>query len=275
MLGNLTSQGSGMLGNLTSQGSGILGNLTSQGSGMLGNLTSQGSGVLSNLTNQSSGILGNLTSQGSGVLSNLTSQGSGILGNLTSQGSKLLGSVTNLESLTVKEQHVYQEVDGSYKAYVIVGYVNSNNQSNSLTGGGLLGNLTSQGSGILSNLTNQGSGILSNLTNQGSGILSNLTNQGSGILGNLTNTLSSVIPMGDIKNLLSQGLDVDKVTNSLLKTKSLGIDLTKLDDINSLTQEELSKLSSSNINIVKLKSDLSLISSNTTLNVTDILKSLK
>ena len=81
--------------------------------------------------------------------------------------------------------------------------------------------------------------------------------------------------MGDIKNLLSQGLDVDKVTNSLLKTKSLGIDLTKLDDINSLTQEELSKLSSSNINIVKLKSDLSLISSNTTLNITDILKSLK
>ena len=286
MLGNLTSQGSGMLGNLTSQGSGILSNLTSQGSGVLGNLTSQGSGVLSNLTNQGSGILSNLTSQGSGILSNLTNQGSEMLGNLTNQGSNLLGSVTNLESLTVKEQHVYQEIDGSYKAYVIVGYVNSNNQSNSLTGGGLLGNLTSQGSGILSNLTNQGSGILSNLTNQGSGILSNLTSQGSGILsnltsqgsgilGNLTNTLSSVIPMGDIKNLLSQGLDVDKVTNSLLKTKSLGIDLTKLDDINSLTQEELSKLSSSNINIVKLKSDLSLISSNTTLNITDILKSLK
>ena len=297
VLGNLTSQGSGVLSNLTNQGSGILSNLTSQGSGMLGNLTSQGSGVLSNLTNQGSGILSNLTSQGSGILSNLTNQGSEMLGNLTNQGSNLLGSVTNLESLTVKEQHVYQEIDGSYKAYVIVGYVNSNNQSNSLTGGGLLSNLTNQGSGILSNLTSQGSGILSNLTNQGSGILSNLTNQGSGILsnltsqgsgilsnltsqgsgilGNLTNTLSSVIPMGDIKNLLSQGLDVDKVTNSLLKTKSLGIDLTKLDDINSLTQEELSKLSSSNINIVKLKSDLSLISSNTTLNITDILKSLK
>ena len=285
ILSNLTSQGSGMLGNLTNQG-GVLGNLTNQGSGVLGNLTSQGSGVLSNLTNQGSGILSNLTSQCSGILSNLTNQGSEMLGNLTNQGSNLLGSVTNLESLTVKEQHVYQEIDGSYKAYVIVGYVNSNNQSNSLTGGGLLGNLTSQGSGILSNLTNQGSGILSNLTNQGSGILSNLTSQGSGILsnltsqgsgilGNLTNTLSSVIPMGDIKNLLSQGLDVDKVTNSLLKTKSLGIDLTKLDDINSLTQEELSKLSSSNINIVKLKSDLSLISSNTTLNITDILKSLK
>jgi hypothetical protein len=271
----ISKKGSGMLGNLTSQGSGLLGNLTSQGSGLLGNLTNQGSGVLSNLTSQGSGVLSNLTSQGSGILSNLTNQGSGVLGNLTSQGSNLLGSVTNLESLTVKEQHVYQEVDGSYKAYVIVGYVNSNNQSNNLTGGGLLGNLTSQGSGILSNLTSQGSGILSNLTSQGSGILSNLTNQGSGILGNLTNTLSSVIPMGDIKNLLSQGLDVDKVTNSLLKTKSLGIDLTKLDDINSLTQEELSKLSSSNINIVKLKSDLSLISSNTTLNVTDILKSLK
>ena len=296
ILSNLTSQGSGMLGNLTNQG-GVLGNLTNQGSGVLGNLTSQGSGVLSNLTNQGSGILSNLTSQGSGILSNLTNQGSEMLGNLTNQGSNLLGSVTNLESLTVKEQHVYQEIDGSYKAYVIVGYVNSNNQSNSLTGGGLLSNLTNQGSGILSNLTSQGSGILSNLTNQGSGILSNLTNQGSGILsnltsqgsgilsnltsqgsgilGNLTNTLSSVIPMGDIKNLLSQGLDVDKVTNSLLKTKSLGIDLTKLDDINSLTQEELSKLSSSNINIVKLKSDLSLISSNTTLNITDILKSLK
>ena len=286
MLGNLTSQGSGMLGNLTSQGSGMLGNLTSQGSEMLGNLTSQGSGILSNLTSQGSGMLSNLTSQGSGVLSNLTNQGSGILSNLTNQGSNLLGSLTNLESLTVKEQHVYQEIDGSYKAYVIVGYLNSNNRSNSLTGGGLLDNLTSQGSGILNNLTSQGSGILNNLTSQGSGILSDLTNQGSsilsdltsqgsGILGNLTNTLSSVIPMGDIKNLLSQGLDVDKVTNSLLKTKSLGIDLTKLDDINSLTQEELSKLSSSNINIVKLKSDLSLISSNTTLNITDILKSLK
>ena len=143
------------------------------------------------------------------------------------------------------------------------GLSNLTNQGlSNLTNQGL-SNLTNQG---LSNLTNQG---LSNLTNQG---LSNLTNQG---LSNLTNTLSSVIPMSDIKNLLSQGLDVDKVTNNLLKAKSLGIDLTKLDNINSLTQEELSKLSSSNINIVKLKSDLNLISSNTTLNVMDILKSLK
>ena len=141
-------------------------------------------------------------------------------------------------------------------------------------GSGLLGNLTSQGSGLLGNLTSQGSGVLSNLTSQGSGV-GNLTNQGSGVLSNLTNSLSDMIPMTDIKNLLSQGLDVDKVTNNLLKAKSLGIDLTKLDNINNLTQDELSKLSSSNINIVKLKSDLNLISSNTTLNVMDILKSLK
>jgi len=149
---------------------------------------------------------------------------------------------------------------------------NKSGQSNEF---GLLSNLTSQGSGVLSNLTSQGSGVLSNLTSQGSGALSNLTSQGSGVLSNLTNSLSGMIPMTDIKNLLSQGLDVDKVTNNLLKAKSLGIDLTKLDNINNLTQDELSKLSSSNINIVKLKSDLNLISSNTTLNVMDILKSLK
>ena len=141
-------------------------------------------------------------------------------------------------------------------------------------GSGVLNNLTSQGSGVLSNLTSQGSGVLSNLTSQGNGV-GNLTSQGSGVLSNLTNSLSGMIPMTDIKNLLSQGLDVDKVTNNLLKAKSLGIDLTKLDNINNLTQDELSKLSSSNINIVKLKSDLNLISSNTTLNVMDILKSLK
>ena len=165
------------------------------------------------------------------------SQGSGLLGNLTSQGSGVLSNLTS-------------------------------------QGSGLLGNLTSQGSGVLSNLTSQGSGVLSNLTSQGNGV-GNLTSQGSGVLSNLTNSLSGMIPMTDIKNLLSQGLDVDKVTNNLLKAKSLGIDLTKLDNINNLTQDELSKLSSSNINIVKLKSDLNLISSNTTLNVMDILKSLK
>jgi hypothetical protein len=140
----------------------------------------------------------------------------------------------------------------------------------------LISNKSGQGNefGLLSNLTSQGSGVLSNLTSQGSGV-GNLTSQGSGVLSNLTNSLSGMIPMTDIKNLLSQGLDVDKVTNNLLKAKSLGIDLTKLDNINNLTQDELSKLSSSNINIVKLKSDLNLISSNTTLNVMDILKSLK
>jgi hypothetical protein len=192
-------------------------------------------GLLSNLTNQG---LSNLTNQG---LSNLTNQG---LSNLTNQG---LSNLTNQGLSNLTNQ----------------GLSNLTNQGlSNLTNQGL-SNLTNQG---LSNLTNQG---LSNLTNQG---LSNLTNQG---LSNLTNTLSSVIPMSDIKNLLSQGLDVDKVTNNLLKAKSLGIDLTKLDNINSLTQEELSKLSSSNINIVKLKSDLNLISSNTTLNVMDILKSLK
>ena len=161
----------------------------------------------------------------------------GLLGNLTIQGSGVLSNLTS-------------------------------------QGSGVLSNLTSQGNGVLSNLTSQGSGVLSNLTSQGNGV-GNLTSQGSGVLSNLTNSLSGMIPMTDIKNLLSQGLDVDKVTNNLLKAKSLGIDLTKLDNINNLTQDELSKLSSSNINIVKLKSDLNLISSNTTLNVMDILKSLK
>jgi hypothetical protein len=139
----------------------------------------------------------------------------------------------------------------------------------------VLGNLTGKGNSLLSNLTNQGSGVLSNLTSQGSGVLTNLTNQGSGILGSLTNSLSSLIPMSDIKNLVSQGLDIDKITNNLSTAKSLGIDLTKLTDINSLTKEEINKLTSSNINIVKLKSDLNLISSNTNLNITDVLKSLK
>ena len=108
-----------------------------------------------------------------------------------------------------------------------------------------------------------------------SGVLSNLTNQGSEVLGSLTNSLSSLIPITDIQNLISQGLDIDKVTNNLSISKSLGIDLTKLTDINSLTNEEINKLTSSNINILKLKSDLNLISSNTNLNIMDVLKSLK
>ena len=77
----------------------------------------------------------------------------------------------------------------------------------------------------------------------------------------------------DIQNLLSKGLDIDKVTNNLSTVKSLGIDLTKLNDLSKLSQDEISKLSASNINITKLKSDLSLISSNTNLNITDFLKS--
>ena len=64
-----------------------------------------------------------------------------------------------------------------------------------------------------------------------------------------------------------------KVTNNLSTVKSLGIDLTKLNDLSKLSQDEISKLSASNINITKLKSDLSLISSNTNLNITDFLKS--
>ena len=225
--------------------------------------TSQGSGLLGNLTSQGSGLLGNLTSQGSGILSNLNSQGSGILSNLTSNVSGQKNGMIFWKILN----------NGSYEVKWI-GFVDklTSDKSQNVSNGGLLGNLTSQGSGLLGNLTSQGSGILSNLTSSGS--LGNLTSQG-GLLDNLTNSLSSSIPMGDIKNLLSQGLDVDKVTNNLLKAKSLGIDLTKLDNINNLTQDELSKLSSSNINIVKLKSDLNLISSNTTLNVMDILKSLK
>jgi hypothetical protein len=165
--------------------------------------------------------------------------------------------------------------NGSYEAKWI-GFVDklTSNISQSESDNGLLSN---QDSGILNNLTSQNdTGILNNLTSQDSGLFGNLTSQNdTGLLSNLTNSLSSTIPMTDIKNLSSQGLDVDKVTNNLLKVKSLGIDLTKLDNINNLSQDELMKLSSSNINVVKLKSDLNLISSNTTLNIADVLKSLK
>lgn len=180
---------------------------------------------------------------------------------------------TNTPQVNLKDALTFISLLGQYNNPNNSLTANNQNQLNSLLS--QVSNLSGQ-SGI-TNLTNNGSSLVSNLTSQGGNIVNSLTSQGSNLASslsnNLTNSLSSAMSFKDIQGLLSKGLDIDKVTNNLSTVKSLGIDLTKLNDLSKLSQDEISKLSASNINITKLKSDLSLISSNTSLNITDFLKS--
>lgn len=211
---------------------------------LLGQYNNSNNSLSPNNQNQFNSLLGQISNlSGQAGISNLTNQGSNLISGLTNQAKNLTNQGNNL-----------------------VG--NLTNQGNNLVGNltNQAKNLTSQGNNLVSNLTSQGTNLVSNLTSQGGNLASSLKN-------NLTNSLSSAMSFKDIQNLLSKGLDIDKVTNNLSTVKSLGIDLTKLNDLSKLSQDEISKLSASNINITKLKSDLSLISSNTNLNITDFLKS--
>ncbi len=121
-------------------------------------------------------------------------------------------------------------------------------------------NLLSQGGNIISNIQGQAGNLVSNLQGQGQGLVSGLQNQATNLLqgqvNSFKNSLSSNISQNQLQNLVSKGIDVDKVEIDINKAKSLGISIDKVTDMTKLTSEDISKLASNNISITKLRSSI-------------------
>jgi hypothetical protein len=120
--------------------------------------------------------------------------------------------------------------------------------------------LQGQGGNIISNIQGQAGNLVSGLQGQGQGLVSSLQNQAtnlaSGQVNSFKNSLSSNISQNQLQNLVSKGIDVDKVEIDINKAKSLGISIDKVTDMTKLTSEDISKLASNNISITKLRSSI-------------------
>lgn len=122
--------------------------------------------------------------------------------------------------------------------------------------------LQGQAGNIISNVQGQAGNIVSNLQGQGlvSGLQNQATNLVSGQVNSFKNSISSNISQNQLQNLVSKGIDVDKVESDVNKAKSLGIGIDKVTDMTKLTSEDISKLASNNISITKLRSSIDQIS---------------
>ena len=120
--------------------------------------------------------------------------------------------------------------------------------------------LQGQGGNVISNIQGQAGNLVSGLQGQGQGLVSGLQNQAtnlvSGQVNSFKNSLSSNISQNQLQNLVSKGIDVDKVEIDINKAKSLGISIDKVTDMTKLTSEDISKLASNNISITKLRSNI-------------------
>ena len=120
--------------------------------------------------------------------------------------------------------------------------------------------LQGQGGNIISNIQGQAGNLVSGLQGQGQGLVSSLQNQATNLassqVNSFKNSLSSNISQNQLQNLVSKGIDVDKVEIDINKAKSLGISIDKVTDMTKLTSEDISKLASNNISITKLRSSI-------------------
>lgn len=189
-------------------------------------------------------VLGSLNDSGKKYLSNLTGEKQAeiesSIKDLLVQDAISKGLNVNMDSINSLSKNILNNIkirDG----------VVENIASNSL-----IGNLSSFNSKLNSTVN----GLLGNAQGQSGNLVSNLQGQSGNLVGSFKNTLSSNISRGQLTNLVSSGVDVDKVEKDVNKLKSLGIGVDKISDLSKLTSSDYSKIASNKLSITKLKSDI-------------------
>ncbi len=202
-------------------------------------------------------VLGSLNDSGKKYLSNLTGEKQAeiesSIKDLLVQDAISKGLNVNMDSINSLSKNILNNIkirDGvveNIASNSLIGNLSSFNSKLNSTVNGLLGNAQGQSGNLVSNLQGQGE---------------NLQGQAGNLVGSFKNTLSSNISRGQLTNLVSSGVDVDKVEKDVNKLKSLGIGVDKISDLSKLTSSDYSKIASNKLSITKLKSDINNMSKN-------------
>jgi hypothetical protein len=196
-------------------------------------------------------VLGSLNDSGKKYLSNLTGEKQAeiesSIKDLLVQDAISKGLNVNMDSINSLSKNILNNIkirDGvveNIASNSLIGNLSSFNSKLNSTVNGLLGNAQGQAGNLVNNLQGQGE---------------NLQGQAGNLVGSFKNTLSSNISRGQLTNLVSSGVDVDKVEKDVNKLKSLGIGVDKISDLSKLTPSDYSKIASNKLSITKLKSDI-------------------
>ena len=196
-------------------------------------------------------VLGSLNDSGKKYLSNLTGEKQAeiesSIKDLLVQDAISKGLNVNMDSINSLSKNILNNIkirDGvveNIASNSLIGNLSSFNSKLNSTVNGLLGNAQGQAGNLVNNLQGQGE---------------NLQGQSGNLVGSFKNTLSSNISRTQLTNLVSSGVDVDKVEKDVNKLKSLGIGVDKISDLSKLTPSDYSKIASNKLSITKLKSDI-------------------